>query len=74
MTTDSLSGAPEGGPGNAALRWAADVLGCADVAVVRGLREGGAPWLLQAGDRAAILKDGTPDQAAQFATEDAHER
>jgi aminoglycoside phosphotransferase (APT) family kinase protein len=69
MTTDSPSGVPEGGPGNAALRWAADVLGCADVAVVCGLREGGAPWLLQAGDRTAILKAGTPDQAAQFATE-----
>jgi aminoglycoside phosphotransferase len=37
--------------------------------VVRGLHEGGAPWLLQAGDRAVILKAGTPDLAARFATE-----
>ena len=37
--------------------------------MVRGLREGGAPWLLQADDRAAILKAATPDLAARFATE-----
>lgn len=37
--------------------------------MVRGLREGGTPWLLRAGDRAAVLKDGRPGQAAQFATE-----
>ena len=37
--------------------------------MVRGLREGGTPWLLRAGDRAAILKDGRPGQAALFATE-----
>jgi aminoglycoside phosphotransferase (APT) family kinase protein len=71
MTTSTSSDSPdtrEGGPGGAALEWAADILGCADVAVVRGLREGGAPWLLQAGDRIAVLKAAT-DMAAQFATE-----
>jgi aminoglycoside phosphotransferase (APT) family kinase protein len=55
-------------PGGAVLEWAADILG-SGVVVVRGLREGGTPWLLRAGDCAVILKDGEADQAAQFATE-----
>jgi aminoglycoside phosphotransferase (APT) family kinase protein len=61
-------GAVTRAPTREALEWAAGILG-SDVAVVRGLREGGTPWLLRAGDRAAILKDGRPGQAAQFATE-----
>jgi aminoglycoside phosphotransferase (APT) family kinase protein len=51
-----------------ALEWAAGILG-SRVAVVRGLREGGTPWLLRTGGRPVILKDGEPGQAAQFATE-----
>jgi aminoglycoside phosphotransferase (APT) family kinase protein len=57
------------GPDAVALGWAADVIGCRDLAVVRGLREGGAPWLLRAGDRELVLRVGEPADAASFATE-----
>ena len=56
------------GPDAGALGWAADVIGCGDVAVVRGLREGGSPWLLRAGDRELVLRVGEPSDAASFAT------
>jgi aminoglycoside phosphotransferase (APT) family kinase protein len=66
MTTDS-------GPGRAALEWAAGILDCTDVTAVRGMREGGTPWLLQAGQRKAVLRTGDPRYVAQlrvqFATE-----
>jgi len=52
-----------------ALGWAARVIGYPDLAVVRGLREGGAPWLLRAGDRELVLRVGEPADAASFATE-----
>lgn len=57
------------GPDAAALRWAAGVLGGGEVAVVRGLREGGAPWLLAAGDREVVLRVGDADSGRPFATE-----
>lgn len=57
------------GPDGAALAWAAGVVACRDLAVVRGLREGGAPWLLRAGHRELVLRIGWPADAASFATE-----
>lgn len=64
----AAAGAGASTPAREALEWAAGILG-SDVAVVRGLREGGTPWLLRAGDRAAVLKDGRPGHASLFATE-----
>jgi len=55
-------------PPPAALRWSAGILG-GDVAVLRGLRDGGSPWLLQAGDRQVVLRTGGPGQVRQLATE-----
>jgi aminoglycoside phosphotransferase (APT) family kinase protein len=56
------------GPDAGALGWAAGVIGCRDVAVVRGLREGGSPWLLRVGGRELVLRVGLPSDAASFAT------
>lgn len=56
------------GPDAVALGWAADVIGCRDVAAVRGLREGGSPWLLRADGRELVLRVGGPSDAASFAT------
>ena len=64
----AAAGGVTGTPAGDALEWAAGILE-SEVAVVRGLREGGAPWLLRAGGRVAVLKDGRPGQAALFATE-----
>ena len=57
------------GPGRRALRWVAEVTQAAEVVVVRGLREGGSPWLLRCGHRDLVLRVGQPDEAASFATE-----
>jgi aminoglycoside phosphotransferase (APT) family kinase protein len=57
------------GPDPIALRWAADVMACGDVMVLRGLSEGGSPWLLRAGDREVVLRVGQPGDVASFATE-----
>lgn len=57
------------GPGTRALRWVAEVTQAAEIVVVRGLREGGSPWLLRAGHRDLVLRAGQPDEAASFATE-----
>ena len=46
------------------LRWCAGVLGSTP-AVVRGLRRGGSPWLLQAGDRRVVLRTGDPPAPAR---------
>jgi aminoglycoside phosphotransferase (APT) family kinase protein len=59
---------PIAGPPAAALRWSAGILGCEPV-VLRGLRDGGSPWLLQAGDRRVVLRTGGPGQQRQLATE-----
>jgi len=56
------------GPDAGALGWAAGVIGCRDLVVVRGLREGGSPWLLHAGHRELVLRIGEPSDAASFAT------
>jgi aminoglycoside phosphotransferase (APT) family kinase protein len=50
------------------LHWASAVLG-AEVAVLRGLRDGGSPWLLRAGDREVILRVARAERVAETATE-----
>jgi aminoglycoside phosphotransferase (APT) family kinase protein len=55
-------------PPAAALRWAAGVLG-AGVTARRGLREGGSPWLLDAGGRLVVLRASQRTTARQVATE-----
>jgi hypothetical protein len=58
-----------GGPDAVVLRWVAGVLGCGAVTAVRGLREGGPPWLLEAGGREVVPRVGQPGDAPSFATE-----
>jgi aminoglycoside phosphotransferase (APT) family kinase protein len=60
---------PQNGPDAPALDWVAGLLACTDVIAVRGLREGGTPWLLRAGQRSVVLRTGRPEQRKQFATE-----
>jgi aminoglycoside phosphotransferase (APT) family kinase protein len=43
-------------------------MGCQDIAVIRGLREGGSPWLLRADGRELVLRVGGLSDAASFAT------
>lgn len=43
------------GPDSETLAWAAEVVG-GDVTVVRGLREGGSPWLIQTASTTAVLR------------------
>jgi hypothetical protein len=50
------------------LDWASAVLGT-EVTVLRGLRMGGSPWLLRAGDREAVLRVAPAGQVADTATE-----
>lgn len=50
------------------LDWASAVLD-ANVTVLRGLRHGGPPWLLRAGDREVVLRVARAEQAAETATE-----
>jgi len=50
------------------LDWASAVLDT-EVTVLRGLRHGGSPWLLRAGDREVILRVARAGQAAETATE-----
>ena len=50
------------------LDWAAAVLDT-EVTVLRGLRHGGSPWLLRAGDREVVLRVARAEQAAETATE-----
>jgi aminoglycoside phosphotransferase (APT) family kinase protein len=57
------------GPDAVALGWAADVMGCGDLAVLRGLREGGSPWLLRGDDCELVLRIGQLGDTASFATE-----
>ena len=57
------------GPDARALGWAAETTGARDLVVLRGLRDGGSPWLLQAGDREVVLRTGQPGDLASFATE-----
>ena len=50
------------------LDWASAVLD-ADVTVLRGLRHGGSPWLLRAGDREVVIRVARAERAAETATE-----
>jgi aminoglycoside phosphotransferase (APT) family kinase protein len=50
------------------LDWASAVLDT-KVTVLRGLRQGGSPWLLRAGDREVILRVARAEQVAETATE-----
>ena len=50
------------------LDWASAALDT-EVTVLRGLRHGGSPWLLRAGDREAVLRVARAGQAAETATE-----
>ncbi len=52
----------------AVLDWASAVLET-EVTVLRGLRDGGSPWLLRAGDREVILRAARAERAAETATE-----
>ena len=55
-------------PDAEALDWASAVLD-SEVTVLRGLRNGGSPWLLRAGDREVILRIARAEQAAETTTE-----
>jgi aminoglycoside phosphotransferase (APT) family kinase protein len=55
-------------PDTAVLDWASDIL-AAEVTVLRGLRQGGSPWLLRAGDREVILRVARAELVAETATE-----
>jgi aminoglycoside phosphotransferase (APT) family kinase protein len=57
------------GPDAVVLRWVAKVMACGEVTVVRGLREAGSPWLLQADDREVVLRVGQPGDTPSFTTE-----
>jgi aminoglycoside phosphotransferase (APT) family kinase protein len=55
-------------PDAEALDWVSAVLGT-NITVLRGLRQGGSPWLLRAGDREVVLRVTRAGQAAETATE-----
>lgn len=48
--------------------WASAILET-EVTVLRGLRLGGSPWLLRAGEREVVLRVAPPEQVAETATE-----
>jgi len=50
------------------LAWTAAILGD-EVTVERGLREGGSPWLVRAGDASAVLRVASPDDSERLAAE-----
>lgn len=50
------------------LDWASAVLDT-EVTVLRGLRHGGSPWLLRAGDREVVLRVARAERATETATE-----
>jgi aminoglycoside phosphotransferase (APT) family kinase protein len=51
------------------LRWVAGVAGGGDITVLRGLRGGSSPWLMQAGPHQVVLRTGEPAYAHWFETE-----
>ena len=55
-------------PDKEVLAWASAILDT-EVTVVRGLRHGSSPWLLQAGDREVVLRVVRAELAAETATE-----
>jgi aminoglycoside phosphotransferase (APT) family kinase protein len=56
------------GPAPEVVAWASAILGT-EVTVLCGLRYGGSPWLLRAGDREVVLRVARAEQAAETATE-----
>jgi aminoglycoside phosphotransferase (APT) family kinase protein len=50
------------------LSWASAILG-AEVTVLRGLRDGGSPWLLRAGDQQVVLRVARAQWVTETATE-----
>lgn len=54
-------------PGAEVLAWVSAVLD-AEVTVLRGLRHGGSPWLVRAGDHEVVLRVARAEQAAETAT------
>ena len=55
-------------PDAGVLDWASAILDT-KVTVLRGLRNGGSPWLLRAGDRQVVLRVARAEQVAETATE-----
>jgi aminoglycoside phosphotransferase (APT) family kinase protein len=53
-------------PVAAVLTWVGSVLGTSSVEIVRGMREGGSPWLLRTAAREAVLRIGGPDDREHF--------
>jgi len=56
------------GPDPEVVAWVSAILGT-EVTVLRGLRHGSSPWLLQAGGREVVLRVGRAELAAETATE-----
>jgi aminoglycoside phosphotransferase (APT) family kinase protein len=52
-----------------ARRWAAAAAGADTLTVVRGLRDGGGPWLVEAAGRRLVLRAGHPEGAGPIAAE-----
>lgn len=59
---------PASGPEAAALAWTSAILGD-EITVERGLREGGSPWLIRAGNASAVLRVAPLDSRQRLATE-----
>jgi aminoglycoside phosphotransferase (APT) family kinase protein len=57
------------GPDPRAMSWAAGITGAAGLEVVRGLRDGGSPWLLRADGRELVFRVGQEGDLGAFATE-----
>lgn len=51
------------------MSWMAEVTGATDITVLRGLLDGGSPWLLSADGRELVLRVGQPEDLGPFATE-----
>jgi aminoglycoside phosphotransferase (APT) family kinase protein len=59
---------PVNGPQEAVLAWTSAILG-GEITVERGLREGGSPWLIRAGQTSAVLRVAPVDSRERLATE-----
>jgi aminoglycoside phosphotransferase (APT) family kinase protein len=55
-------------PEAAVLNWTSAILG-GEVTVERGMRQGGSPWLVHAGDRSAVLRVAAAEDAGRVGTE-----
>lgn len=56
------------GPAPEVIAWASEILETR-VQVLAGLRVGGAPWLMRAGDREVVLRVARAERAGEAATE-----